>query len=391
MKVAFFTDTFVPEVNGVANTLAKLSSYLERNSIDHAFFAPAYNYKNGMGEPDYLSQNKRVHRFSGIKVSVSPESCLAFPKAKMINDLCDAFDPDIVHVTTEFGIGYKGMKYATSRKLPLIMSHHTDYCKYLKYFDMSPLETVAEKYMKWFYGFSHKTLVPSKHTLKQLEDKGFKDLGIWTRGIDTNKFNAGHRSTRLREVLGIGKKFAFLYVGRLSPEKGLDVLMKSIAEINSLHPGKAAFVFTGDGPYAETIRRSGFENVIMTGFKRDRELSEIYASCDCYAFPSGTETFGNTALEAIASGLPVAGIDGGGVTDFLTHEYNALLATEGDQDSFTKNMISIMESEILRRRLSENGVITADTRDWDNIFNTLVEDYSTVIEKNAAYTRKRAS
>ena len=391
MRVAYFTDTYAPEVNGVANTLAKLSSYLERKNIKHTFFAPAYNNKENIMEPDVISQHKRIHRFSGIKVSVSPESCLAFPKTKEISRLCDAFEPDLVHVTSEFGIGYKGMKYANSRKLPLVMSYHTDYCKFLKYFDMSPLETAVDKYLKWFYGFSHKTLVPSKHSLGQLEDKGYKDLGIWTRGIDTSKFNAGFRSTKTREVLGIGKKFAFLFVGRLSPEKGLHMLLKAIAEINRQFPGKAVFIFTGDGPFADNIRQSGFENVIMTGFKRGKELSEIYASCDCFAFPSGAETFGNTALEAIASGLPIAGIANGGVTDFLTHGYNALLSADGDQDSFTCNMIAIMESEALQSKLSENGIKTANTRDWDNIFSALLEDYNIAIDKNAANTRRRAS
>jgi len=390
MKIAYFTDTFTPEINGVTNTLNKLSHYLETKEIQHAFFTADYS-NSGVKEPDVFTRMKRVHRFPGVKLSISPESCLAFPKKSEIAGLCDDFAPDLVHVTTEFGIGYKGVKYAISRGAPLIMSSHTDFCSYLKYHNLNALEPAVEKYLKWFYSFSEKTLVPSKHSLERLNRKGYKNLGIWSRGIDTSRFNTGFKSTELRNKLGAGDKFVFLYVGRLSPEKGLYMLLHAIREINRLFPERAVFVFTGDGPYADNIRQAGLENVIMTGFKRGRDLSEIYASCDCFAFPSGTETFGNTALEAMASGLPVVGVANGGVVDFLTHNYNSLLSGDGDENAFTENLISIMESEMLRNELSKNAVKTALSRDWDGIFNSLIEDYADLLERRPAFERKRAS
>ena len=390
MKIAFFTDTFTPEINGVTNTLNKLSRYLETKGIQHAFFTADYG-TGGVKEPDILTGMKRVHRFPGVRISISPESCLAFPRKSEITGLCDSFAPDLVHVTTEFGIGNKGVKYALSRGAPLIMSSHTDYCSCLKYHNLNALEPVVEKYLKWFYSFSDKTLVPSKHSLERLKRSGYKNLGIWSRGIDTSIFNAGFKSTELRSRLGAGDKFVYLYAGRLSPEKGLHMLLHAIGEINRSFPERAVFIFTGDGPYADNIRQADFKNVIMTGFKRGRDLSEIYASCDCFAFPSGTETFGNTALEAMASGLPVAGVANGGVTDFLTHNYNSLLSGDGDENAFTRNLVTIMESETLRNELSKNAVTTALSRDWDGVFNSLIEDYSELLERRPAFERKRAS
>jgi len=227
--------------------------------------------------------------------------------------------------------------------------------------------------------------------MERMHKKGFRGLGIWTRGIDTSKFNPGFRKTIIRETLGVGDRFAFLYVGRLSPEKGLDLLMHSISVINARFPGKSVFIITGDGPYAENIQKAGFDNVIMTGFRRGHELSEIYASCDCFAFPSGTETLGNTALEALASGLPVAGILGGGVTEFLTQGQNALLSADGDKDAFAQNLISIMENAALRHTLSENGLKTANKRDWDTIFDSLLQEYATAIHKNSIAVLKRVA
>jgi glycosyltransferase involved in cell wall biosynthesis len=389
VKIAYFTDTFAPEVNGVANTLSKLSVYLEKNSTSHAFFAPDYDGKATQTDA-YPKDGAQIHRFPGVKVKISPNSCLAFPKTREIFDLCDDFGPDIVHVTTEFGIGYKGMKYATSRNLPLIMSYHTDYCKYLSYFNLAPLEPIANFYLKWFHNSSEKILVPSKYTLNQLTEKNYKNLGIWSRGIDTDRFNVSFRSGKIRQELGIEDKFTFLYVGRLSHEKGLHMLLHAVEKINTRFPGRAAFIFTGDGPYGEHIRRAGFENVIMTGFKKGRELSQIYASCDCFAFPSGTETFGNAALEAMASGLPVAGISCGGVTEFLVHGVNALLCASRDSEAFSDNLIRLMQDQILYHSLVENGKKTALSRDWDKIFDGLMTDYQTVIKQHAAAAWLRA-
>ena len=391
MKIAYFTDTYMPEINGVTNTLAKLSGYLEQKGIRHVFFAPDYNDGDDISDFRVFPWMKKLNRFPGIRVRISPNSRLAFPKSGRIFDLCDKFAPDLVHVTTEFGIGYKGMKYATSRKKPLIMSSHTDYSKYLGYFGLGSIKPFAEMYLKRFYCYSDRTLVPSRHTLELLREKGYENLGIWSRGIDADKFNPKFRSGRIKNSLGIDGKFVFLYVGRLSPEKGLHLLLQSIEIVNRGFPGKAAFVFTGDGPYADNIRQAGLENVVLTGFKRGHELSEIYASCDCFAFPSGTETFGNTCLEALASGLPVAGVRSGGVTDYLKHGENALLCADGNVDAFADNLIRIMNDAQLRQMLAENGQKSALSRDWNNIFAGLLDEYAMAISDNASKAWKRAS
>jgi glycosyltransferase involved in cell wall biosynthesis len=376
MKIAYFTDTFMPEVNGVTNTLSRLLGYLDKQGIQCAFFAPEYPRK-----PE-VSGHKRIHRFKGVTTAFSPESSLAFPPAGEIARCCDSFQPDLVHVVTELGIGYRGMKYARSRGLPLVMSYHTDYCKYLQYFHLDFLKAPLEKYLAWFYAFAHRILAPSKHTLEELFRKQYRNLGIWSRGIDTTSFSPRFRSRDLRRRLGIDGKFVFLYVGRLSPEKGLDMLLHAAAEIESRFPGKAAFIFTGGGPYGDIIRRKGLPNVILTGFKTGRDLSELYASADCFAFPSETETFGNAPLEALASGLPVAGVSGGGVMEFLFHGRNALLCAGGDYAGFTENLVTIMGNAPLRRSLAENGEKFARSRSWDFIFAELVKVYRDLIQSH---------
>jgi glycosyltransferase involved in cell wall biosynthesis len=381
MKIAYFTDTYSPEINGVTNTLSRLGVYLEEKQIHHTIFVPAYEYENPFPRMDRHSAYRNLYRFKGLKAPFSPESRLAFPDFRKIDEICDEFRPDLIHVSTELGIGFRGMRYAVSRKLPLVMSYHTNFGEYLRYFHLGFLKPVLEKYFAWFYRFAHRVLAPSRHTLEGLFRRQYRNLDIWSRGIDAAIFNPEHRNEDLRNRLG-KNRFIFLYVGRLSPEKNLDMALYAAAELERRFPRKTLFVFTGDGPYAETIRRQNLPNVALTGFKRGRELSEIYASADCFAFPSGTETFGNAALEAMASGLPVAGVASGGVTDFLSHGNNALLCPKGSREAFLENLVVLMEDTPLRRSLAEKARQTALARDWNHVFDGLLNTYTKVIEEH---------
>ncbi|MDR1176977.1 MAG: glycosyltransferase family 1 protein, partial [Treponema sp.] len=403
------TDTYGPEVNGVTNTLARLGAYLEEKHIHQVIFAPAYEGEETFplkGDLHPLfgtlrhraierrenrhSAYRSLYRFRGLKTSLSPGSRLTFPAFWEIDEICDGFKPDLVHVSTELGIGFRGMRYAVTRRLPLVMSYHTNYGEYLRYFDLELLKPLLERYLSWFYRFANRVLAPSRHTLEDLFRRQYRNLGLWSRGIDSSLFNPAFRNEALRNRIG-KDKCIFLYAGRISPEKGLDMLLYAAAELERRFPGKTAFVFTGDGPYMETIRKQKLPNVVLTGFKRGRELSEIYASADCFAFPSGTETFGNAALEAMASGLPVAGVASGGVTDFLSHRINALLCPAGSREAFLENLVTLMEDTDLRLTLAENARKTALTRDWNRVFEGLINTYDEVIEEQRRRYWQRAS
>ncbi|MDR3123710.1 MAG: glycosyltransferase family 1 protein [Treponema sp.] len=389
MRIAYFTDTYSPEVNGVTATLSRLGAYLDDKGIHHTVLVPAYDYADSPPRRE-RSPYRSLHRFKGLQAPFSPKSRLAFPGFREIDAICDRFKPDLVHVSTELGIGFRGMRYAVTRNLPLVMSYHTNYGEYLRYFNLGFLKPALEKYLAWFYRFAHRILAPSRHTLEDLFHRRYRNLGLWSRGIDTALFSPGCRNEELRSRLGQGK-FIFLYVGRLSPEKSLDMLLYGAAETERRFPGKTVFVFTGDGPYAETIRKQELPNVVLTGFKRGRELSEIYGSADCFAFPSGTETFGNAALEAMASGLPVAGVAGGGVTDFLVQGDNALLCPPGNREAFLENLILLMEDSKLRRTLAEGARKTALARDWNRVFDGLLNTYAAVIAEQQRRYWQRAS
>lgn len=373
LNIAIFTDTFYPQINGVTNTFGHLSKYLDQNHIEHIFFAPEYD------EVDYDKSRFPVIRFKGIAPHIYPECRLAYPlQSRVVKELND-FQPDVVHIATEFGVGLSGLRAARELHLPIVMSYHTNYNQYLNFYNLNFISNAVWSYLRWFHSFAEVNLCPSENTLKQLEKLGFSGLDIWSRGIDLEQFNPDYRSDRIRSELGDGKTI-FLYVGRISVEKGLDTLVESIRIVNETHKDDVAFVFTGDGPYLQELSSLGIPNTVFTGAKHGRELAAIYASSDVFVFPSGTETFGNVMLEAMASGLPGICVDSGGVTDYAVHHENAFVCNYRDAASLADAMIQML-NPALREKIRQGAIETAKQRSWDTIFDGLMAHYESVAQK----------
>lgn len=375
MRIAYFTDTYLPQVNGVTNTLEKLESYLSNNNIKYMFFAPEYPGKT------VTLHERAVKRFKSIPFPLYPECRLSMPVYSNLCRCVDRFGPDVIHLVTPLGIGLAGLKYARERGVPVVSSFHTNFDMYLKYYNLEYFNDTLWNYFKWFHGFSAVNFCPSEDTLKTLESKNIENVRIWSRGIDTEKFNPSFRDKALRQRLGAGESKLFLYVGRLAAEKDLDILMQSIKEINTRYPGKARFVLTGDGPYARSLKETAPENVVFPGYLKGRELAEMYASCDTFVFPSSTETFGNVVLEAMASGLPVITVDSGGVKDSMVDNYNGILCKPRNTESFMLAIERLLEDEALSAEMGRNARTYALEKSWSSVFDRLVSDYGTVLER----------
>ena len=368
MNIAYFTDTFTPQLNGVTNTFGHLCRYLRDRELGHMFFAPDYEtaVEEHPGTP--------VLRFKGIRPSIYPECRLAFPPHARVIEALHDFRPDLIHIATEQGIGYSGLKAARELGVPVVMSYHTNYDTYLDFYGLGYLSRPVWSYVRWFHNFAALNLCPSENTLKDLDQRGFKSLDIWSRGIDMRRFSPGHFSGEVRRELGAGGRTAFLYVGRMAREKGLELLAGSIRAVNETHRDEVLFVFTGDGPYLAPLKAMEIPNTVFTGPQTGVKLSQIYASCDVFMFPSGSETFGNVMLEAMASGLPGICVDAGGVTNFTVHGKNALVCKYGDADSFAGAITAMLNGE-LREKIRAGALETARARNWDAIFDGLVGKY----------------
>jgi glycosyltransferase involved in cell wall biosynthesis len=290
------------------------------------------------------------------------------------------FRPDVVHVATEFTIGVAGLKVARQLRLPLIASSHTDYEKYAARYNVEWALRVGWHYMRWFYGHAHRVLCPSKIYQEHLHTRGVTHTGLWSRGVDPAWFHPRFRSEAYRRALGLRREDLLVtYIGRIAREKNLAQLLEAW-EALAPYRGTARLALVGRGPLEDEIRRREIPGVHVCGLMHGRELAEAYASADIFAFPSATETFGNSLLEAMGSGLPSLAAAAGGVLEFAQHGSNALLVAPNSAQAIAEGLHRLMEDPALRRHLADGGLQTARERGWDEVYDQLLDDYRDAIE-----------
>ncbi|WP_087972140.1 glycosyltransferase family 4 protein [Oceanobacillus rekensis] len=373
MKIAIFTDTFAPDVNGVAKTLKRYTEYLDENDIEYYVFAPKTFNK------DLFS--KHVLRFTSLPFFLYRECRLAIPNLPHLKEELQRFNPDIIHVATPFNIGLCGLHFAKKLNIPIVGSYHTDFDKYLEYYDLQFLSKFLWKYMQWFYQPLSKTFVPSSDTKNQLQKQGFTNLSIWPRGVDHSIFHINYDKQHIRNKYNIKEKNILLYVGRLSPEK--DIML--IPEINQMlqesYRNNIHWIIVGDGPLKGKFRKHEASNMTLTGFLTGEELAQIYASSDLFVFPSATETFGNVVLESLACGTPVVGTNAGGVRTIIQQDKTGILCEERKTGEFVEAITKLLDDKKKREMMSYHGSRYALTQTWDTIFSNLVEECEEILTK----------
>ncbi|MEI5907152.1 glycosyltransferase family 1 protein [Bacillus spongiae] len=372
MKVAIFTDTFEPQVNGVAKTLTRLTSYMQKEKIRYEVFAPEIE-----NSPDY----PYVHQFSSFPFIFYPECRTAIAKPKTIEKRLLAFQPDLIHVTTPLTMGLYGMRASKKLKIPAVASYHTNFDVYLDYYKLSIFSAVLWRYMKWFHTTFEKIFVPSPQTMDHLQQHGFNRLAIWGRGVDCERFSPEFsQKQQLKKRYNIKEKNLGIYVGRLAPEKDLDTFVKSIRLLSASVKDNLHWLIVGEGPSSQEIKEQlKTENVTFTGYLRGEDLAGAYASSDIFFFPSPTETFGNVVLEALASGVPAIVADSGGVKNIVQHEQTGFLCKPGGVEDFSGRIEQLMTDPLLRRKMSISAREYAFNQSWDRIFQKLFEEYQEVI------------
>jgi len=365
-----FTDTYPPQVNGVARTLEQLVRAVEQRGGQVRIATVA--------DPE-AGPDDRIDRWPSVPFWAYPQLRMTAPSRQRALDLIEGWQPNLVHVTTEFGVGLAGLFAAREARVPVVSSYHTHFKAYLEFYGLSMLDRVAWPYIRWFHNRGLRTFAPSRIVARELEQQGIDNVRVWSRGVDGGRFSPNLRSAAMRQRLGAtGETPLVTYVGRLAREKGMHVLLGAMHIVRARAGTGVAFALVGDGPAEAECHASAPDGTVFTGKLTGRELSEAYASADIFAFPSVTETFGNVVLEAMASGVAVVAPDVGATTEYATRE-SALQFSAKDPESLAAAILRLASDTATRSRLAAAGLETARERTWDAVFDRLVRDYRDAI------------
>ncbi len=364
MRIALFTESFLPKMDGVVTTLCHLLDHLAKQGHSSILFAPA-------GGPLHYAQTP-VISLPAVPFPLYPEIKLVPPTIDVSEHL-RAFRPHLIHVFNPVSLGVAGLRHARRLGIPVAASYQTDLPGFAARWGAGFLSDLIWSYMRWVHDQADINFCPSTFTLRELKHRGFRNLRIWGRGVDTNHFHPCRASVEWRSRLTDGHPEAplILSVSRLAPEKRLWMLRPVIDAL----PG-ARLAIVGDGPI-RWLLQTLFANTptVFTGYLRGAELAAAYASADVFVLTSANETLGNVVLEAMASGLPVVVPDQGGQLDHVQHEVNGLVYPSEDQEALVAAVQRLIADSSLRRRLGAAGRAYAEQQRWERILDGLIQDW----------------
>lgn len=334
MNITFVTDTYTPQANGVATTLERLVTGLRDrgHSVDVVRPAVLACDEEGLEVPSFGLPGYREVRFG-------------FPMRLVLQSRWSRRRPDVIYVATETPLGASAITAARSLGIPAASGFHTNFQQYVAHYRMPLLEKATLSYLRHVHNRSACTFVPSMDVIDELDARGFENLQLLPKGVDTKRFSPKKRSPALRKRWGVGEGgLAGLYVGRIAAEKNLPLVVDTFRAIQKRIPDFKG-VFVGDGPKLEELKREhpGF---IYPGVLRGDELAEHYASADLFIFPSITETFGNVTLEAMASGLAVVAYDYAAARQHIVHGINGYTAGFDDREAFLSSALAAVGGDL---------------------------------------------
>jgi len=380
VRLAVFTDTYGPEINGVVRSLQRLSASFCEAGGQVRVFSPG-----GGGATD---RETDVVRWPAVALWSYPQLRLAPPlKGAAVAEL-RRWKADLVHSATPFGVGLAGRAAAATLGLPFVTSYHTQFSSYTSYYGLGPLANLSWSFLRWFHNGGRRTFAPTEAVLSELCERSFERLSVWGRGVDPDRFSPVHRCATVRARCTAGDRPIVLYVGRLAAEKGLATGLRAAAEVLRRHPDSFRLAVVGDGPFEAVCRRIAPAGTLFTGRLEGMELSRLYASADVFLFPSGTDSFGNVQLEAMASGLPVLAADCAVNREVLGPA--GVYAGEHDVDGFARALERMVLDAGARGTLGATALDRSSGYTWPAIFNRLFAEYGEVLEASRR-SRSRAA
>jgi glycosyltransferase involved in cell wall biosynthesis len=377
LRVAYFTESLLPHVDGVSLTLARLFATLEREGVDFRVYSP---FEPG----DAVSWGDRVRGVRYAHVPRRPEYRVSLPPPRGAAAELAAWRPDLVHVVSPTPMAIWAQRWARRAGVPAVASFHTHFVSYFRYYGAPWAERGGWAALRWFYRRCARVYAPSHSIIRELAAHGITHVDLCTRGIDLARFSPARRDAALRAELGVSDEVPLLLlVSRLVKEKDL----ADLVEVDRLLRGRGVrfrLALVGDGPMRAELEAL-LPHAHFAGHQAGTELARWYASADVFVFPSTTETFGNVVLEALASGLPAVVVDRGGPPDQIEGGETGYIARANDAADLAGRVGALLTDAALRRAMGERAREAATREhDWEAINRRLIEGYRRVIAREAA-------
>ena len=367
MRIALFTETFLPKLDGIVTRLSHTIDHLQRNGDQVLVVAP----DGGMTE----YKGAKVYGVSGFPLPLYPELKMALPRPAIGHEL-EKFEPDVIHVVNPAVLGLAGLFYGKVLKIPLVASYHTHLPQYLQHYGLGMLEGVLWELLKVSHNQARLNLCTSTAMVQELNAHGIERVDLWQRGVDTELFHPDLACHQMRSHLSLGHPESplLLYVGRLSAEKEIERIKPILDAIPD-----ARLALVGDGPHRFALEKHfAGTNTHFVGYLTGKDLGSAFACADAFIFPSRTETLGLVLLEAMAAGCPVVAANSGGITDIVTSGVNGYLFNPEDEQGAIAATQRLLEQNQEREIIRKNARLEAERWGWAAATRQLQHYYQTV-------------
>ncbi|WGL62198.1 glycosyltransferase family 1 protein [Pseudomonas sp. CW003PS] len=362
LHVALISETFPPEINGVANTLGRLVEGLRGRGHRVQLIRPRQEVDPAHAADDdvLLTRGWSLPGYPGLQWGQSSLHKLLRRWQRQ--------RPDVLYIATEGPLGLSALRAARRLAIPVVSGFHTNFQQYTGHYGFGLLTRAMTNYLRWFHNRTQLTLVPSIGQKVDLERRDFERLALLARGVDSQLFHPRRRCDALRESWGLGPDdLAVLHVGRLAAEKNLGLLVKAFRALQQAQPQRRMrLILVGDGPLRNELQAQ-LPDALFCGLQRGETLATHYASGDLFLFPSLSETFGNVVLEALASSLAVVAFDQAAAAQHIHHLHNGMLARPGDEAGFCAAACELLADSEVLRHIRLNARRHASHLSWDGI------------------------
>lgn len=372
-RILVVTETFPPEINGVAKTLHRMLEDLLQRGHEIILVRP----KQSPNDMATANGNYREVLVRGAKIPFYEDLRFGFPEKYLLRRLIQFEKPDLVHVVTEGPLGWSAVRAARHVGIPVVSDFRTNFHAYAKYYKFGFAGKLVHNYLRGLHNRTQATLAPTQQIQGTLLASGYENVKVVSRGIDSDLFHPARKDSKLRKEWGLNQNdLAVLYVGRLAPEKNLDLLVKAFRKIQS-KKANAKLILVGDGPSREKLK-AAYPDFIFRGMQKGKELAKHYATGDLFLFPSLTETFGNVVVEAMASGLPIVAYDYAAANQHLKHGKSALLSAFDKEEEFVEQACLLAENSSLAKKIGASARKAAVHCSWEDVTDHLEMIYSKV-------------